>query len=70
MQAKTHNGVPFRILNVIDEYSRECLDLRVARRLTYHDVLDIQTILFIQKGVRAHIRSANGADFTANRVCS
>jgi hypothetical protein len=34
-----HNGVPFRILNVIDEYTREYLAARVARRLTHRDVL-------------------------------
>ncbi len=68
MQARTHNGVPFRILNVIDEYSRECLAAMVARRLTHHDVLDVLTKLFIQKGVPVHIRSDNGAEFTANRV--
>ena len=68
MQARTHNGVPFRILNVIDEYSRECLASRAARRLTHFDVLDILTELFIQRGVPDHIRSDNGAEFTAKRV--
>ncbi len=35
MHDRTHNGVPFRILNVIDEYTRECLSVKVARRLTH-----------------------------------
>lgn len=35
MHDRTHNGVPFRILNVIDEYTCECLAVRVARRLTH-----------------------------------
>jgi len=70
MQARTHNGVPFRILNVIDEYSRECLMSRAARRLAHHDVLDILTELFVQRGVPVHIRSDNGAEFTAKRVRS
>ena len=70
MQARTHNGVPFWILNVIVEYSRECLSLKVARRLNHHDVLEVLTKLFIQKGVPVHIRSDNGAEFTANRVRS
>ena len=70
MQARTQNGVPFRILNVIDEYSRECLAARVARKLTHHDVLDVLTKLFIQRGVPVHIRSDNGAEFTAKRVRS
>jgi len=70
MQSRTHNGVPFRILNVIDEYSRECLASRVARRFTHHDVLEILTELFVQRGVPVHIRSDNGAEFTAKRVRS
>jgi len=70
MQARTHNGVPFRILNVIDEYSRECLASRAARRLTHHDVMEILTELFIYRGVPVHIRSDNGAEFTAKRVRS
>ncbi len=43
MQDRTHNGVPFRILNVIDEYTREGLAVRVARRLTHQDVLEVLT---------------------------
>ena len=70
MQARTHNGVPFRILNVIDEYSRECLASRAARRLTHHDVMEILTELFVQRGVPVHIRSDNGAEFTAKNVRS
>jgi len=70
MQARTHNGVPFRILNVIDEYSRECLASRVGRRFTHQDVLSVLTELFIHRGVPVHIRSDNGAEFTARRVRS
>jgi transposase InsO family protein len=70
MQARTHNGVPFRILNVIDEYTRECLASLVARRFSHHDVLETLTELFVQRGVPVHIRSDNGAEFTARRVRS
>lgn len=68
MQDRTHNGVPFRILNVIDEYTRECLAVRVARRLTHRDVLEVLTELFCERGVPVHIRSDNGSEFTAKRV--
>ena len=68
MQDKTHNGVPFRILNVIDEYTRECLAVRVARRLTHKDVLDVLFDLFTVRGVPVHIRSDNGSEFIAKRV--
>jgi transposase InsO family protein len=67
-QDRTHNGVPFRILNVIDESTRECLVVRVARRLTHKDVLEVLTDLFCERGVPVHIRSDNGSEFTAKRV--
>jgi transposase InsO family protein len=65
---RTHNGLPFRILNVIDEYTRECLAVRMARRLTHKDVLEVLPDLFCEKGVPGHIRSGNGSEFTAKRV--
>jgi len=68
MQDRTHNGVPFRILNVIDEYTRECLTARVARRLTHKDVLQVLLDLFLQRGVPVHIRSDNGSEFIAQKV--
>ncbi len=68
MLDRTHNGVPFRILNVIDEYSRECLAVKVARRLTHKDVLEVLTDLFLERGVPVHIRSDNGSEFTAKKL--
>ena len=68
MQDRTHNVVPFRILNVIDEYSRECLMAKVARRLTHKDVLDVLLDLFLERGVPVHIRSDNGSEFIAKKV--
>lgn len=51
MQDRTHNGVPFRILNVIDEYTPECLAVKVERRLTHRDVLESLFDLFCERGV-------------------
>ena len=68
MQDRTHNGVPFRILNVMDEYTRECLTVKVARRMTHKDVLDVLLDLFIERGVPVHIRSDNGSEFIAKKV--
>jgi transposase InsO family protein len=68
MQDRTHNGVPFRILNVIDEYTRECLVAKVSRRLTHRDVLKVLLDLFLERGVPVHIRSDNGSEFIAQRV--
>lgn len=68
MEDHTNNGVKFRILNVIDEFTRECLAVKVARRLTHRDVLEVLNDLFIQRKVPVHIRSDNGSEFTAKRV--
>jgi putative transposase len=68
MQDRTHNGSPFRILNIIDEYTRECLVTRVERRLSHHEVLEELTWLFCARGLPTHIRSDNGSEFTATRV--
>ena len=68
MRECTHNGRPFRILNVIDEYTRQCLATRVARNLTEEDVQECLTELFCQHGVPAHLRSDNGPEFTAKKI--
>lgn len=68
MQDRTHNGTAYRILNIIDEFSRECLSCRVARQLTHADVIDALAGLFCTRGIPAHIRSDNGPEFTARRV--
>jgi len=68
VQARTHEGRAFRMLTVIDEYSRECLAIEVARRLRSDDVLQVLAELFIRHGVPDHIRSDNGSEFTAEAV--
>jgi len=68
MQDHTQDGNPFRILNIIDEYTRECLAVRVARSLTHKDVLEVLTQLFCERGVPVHLRSDNGSEFTAKKV--
>ena len=65
---RTHDGRPVKILAVVDEYSRECLALVVARRLRSIDVLETVAELFVTYGVPAHIRSDNGPEFTAALV--
>ena len=65
---RTHDGKPFRILTVIDEYTRECLALHVARKINSDDVLCRLTELFVYRGVPGHIRSDNGPEFTAKAV--
>ena len=64
----THDGRPFRMLNVLDEFSRECLAIRVGRKLTAEDVQECLTELFCRHGVPQHVRSDNGPEFIAERV--
>ena len=60
VEGRTHDGRKFRILSIIDEASRECLALPVARRLRSEDVLAALAELFVTRGPPAHIRSDNG----------
>ena len=66
--ARTHDGRPFRILTIIDEYTRECLAIKVARSIRSDNVLECLADLFVIKGVPEHIRSHNGPEFTARVV--
>jgi transposase InsO family protein len=68
VQARTRDGRAFRMLTVIDEYTRECLAIDVARKLGSDDVLARLSDLFVRRGVPQHIRSDNGPEFTAKAV--
>lgn len=59
------DGRPFRMLTVIDEYTRECLTIHVDGRLGSDDVLEVLAELFLIHGLPNHIRSDNGSEFTA-----
>jgi len=65
---RTENGRAFKILNIIDEYTRECLATLVDRKLKSEDVLDKLFNLFVFRGIPEHIRSDNGSEFTARAV--
>ena len=65
---RTDDGRAFRTLNILDEYSRECLAIRVKRKLNSAEVIDALTDLFILRGVPAYIRSDNGSEFIAEAV--
>ena len=68
VEDRTHNDRKFRMLTVIDEFSRECLAIEVARRLTSDDVLDVLTRLMTDRGPPDHIRSDQGVEFAASPV--
>jgi transposase InsO family protein len=55
-------------LNILDEHRRECLAIRVQRKLNSTDVIDALTDIFILRGVPAFVRSDNGPEFVAKIV--
>jgi putative transposase len=57
VEDRTHDGRKFRMLNVVDEFTHECLAIRVARKLKAAEVIDLLSDLFILRGVPSHIRS-------------
>ncbi len=65
---RTSNGRAFRMLNIMDEYTRECLAILVKRRITSQDVTERLFELFMMKGIPEHIRSDNGPEFTAKAI--
>ncbi len=68
MEDRTRDGRRFRMLNVVDEFTRACLAIRVARKLGSADVVDVLADLFIARGVPAHVRSDSGPEFVAAAV--
>jgi putative transposase len=67
---RTSDGRPLRILVIIDEETRECLAIYVARRISSQDVLDQLCELFLTRGTPDYIRYDNGSEFIANTVRS
>ena len=65
---RTRDGRTVRMLTVIDEYTRECLAIRVGRRIRSTDVIVALAELMVTRGVPEHIRSDNGPEFTAKAV--
>ena len=65
---RTTDGRAMRILVIIDEYTRECLSMYVARSIKHQDVLDQLYGLFLSRGVPKHIRSDYAPEFTAKAV--
>ena len=62
---RTHDGRAYRMLCIIDEFTREALAIKVARRLNSTEVIAALCDLFILRGIPAHIRSDNGPEFIA-----
>jgi putative transposase len=68
VEDRTHDGRKYRMLNIIDEFSRECLAIRINRKLKSTDVIDVLADLFTLRGVPGYVRSDNGAEFIATAV--
>jgi transposase InsO family protein len=68
VEDRTHEGRKYRMLNVIDEFTHECLAIRINRKLKAVDVIDVLSDRFILRGVPEHIRSDHGPEFIAKAV--
>ena len=68
VSAKTQDGRTVRMLNLIDEYTRECLAIRCERSFPSHKVIDVLANAMVMRGVPEHIRSDNGPEFVANAL--
>ena len=66
--ARTSDGRAFRLLAILDEFTRECLAILVKRRISSQDVIDQLYELFIFRGIPEHIRSDNGPEFTSKVI--
>lgn len=65
---RTASGSPLKWLSIVDEYTRECLALKVDRSITAEDVIDTLAELFAMRGVPKAIRSDNGPEFVAQAI--
>ena len=66
--SRTHDGRALKLLTVLDEHTRECLAIVVARKIRSHDVLEVLADLFVRHGPPEYLRSDNGPEFTAKLV--
>jgi transposase InsO family protein len=68
VEAQTHDGRKVRLMTLIDEFTRECLAIRVARRINGLGVLETMADVMVVRGIPEHIRSDNGPEMTAKIV--
>lgn len=65
---RTHDGRVLKILVLIDEYTRQCLALHVARQIRSHHVIDVLAEAMVEHGVPAYLRSDNGPEMVAKNL--
>jgi putative transposase len=68
VSAMTHDGRSLRLLTLIDEYTRECLAIRVARRLGSQEVIETLADVMLARGIPEYLRSDNGPEFVAREL--
>jgi transposase InsO family protein len=68
VEDRTSDGRKYRMLNIVDEFTRECLAIKVARKLNSMNVIETLADLFLLRGVPGHIRSDQGPEFIAEAV--
>ncbi len=69
VEDRTERGGKLRILAIIDEYTRECLAIRVAPSIPASAVIETLEWLFLTRGIPKFLRSDNGPEFVARAVC-
>jgi putative transposase len=65
LEGRTERGGKLRMLTVLDEYTRECLTIQVARSISSRQVIQQLEWLFLLRGAPAYLRSDNGPEFIA-----
>jgi putative transposase len=70
VEAQSHDGRRIRLMTLIDEFTRECLTIRVARRINSFGVIETTADVMLERGAPEHIRSHNGPEMTAKIVRS
>ena len=68
VSARRHEGKTLRLLTLIDEYTRECLAIRVERRMGTQEVIETLSEVMLWKGIPEHLRSDNGPEFIAQQL--
>ena len=68
VSARTHDGRTLRLLTPLDEYTRECLAIRVERRMGSSEVIETLSDVMLWRGIPEHIRSDNGPEFVAGEL--
>ena len=68
MSARTPEGGTLRLLTLIDESTRECLAIRVERRMGSQEVIETLSDVMLWRGIPEHLRSDNGPEFIAQEL--